>query len=319
MSTLNKILMTLLAIQLAVTIFILWPQTPAQSSDAALLPSLSAENVTGLTITDDASHTLTMAKTGGDWVLSSGGDYPVLTNTVSTLLGKITGLKTDRLVTQTDASHDRLKVSPTNFVRRIDLKLNDGSTTTLYVGSSAGAGATHVRLDGQPEVYLTADLSSFEANAQASGWIDTQYFQADTTTVSTLTLQNKNGAFEFKKEDDNWTLAGLTAGETFNPDGFNGVLNQAAALRMNSPLGKEAQASYGMDTPEATLTLTLTGDAPHTVTLTIGAKTADGYVVKSSDSAYYVSVSDFVGQVFVEKTRSDFLTAPDAANTTPQN
>jgi hypothetical protein len=324
MSTLNKILLALLAAQLALTAFLFWPQSPAQSSDAPLLPALSADNVTGLTITDDADHTLALAKTGSDWAIPTAGNYPVLTNTVTTLLDKIAGLKTNRLVTQTEASHSRLKVSPTTFSRRIELTLADGSAATLYIGSSAGAGATHVRLDGQPEVYLTADLSAFEANAQPSGWIDTQYLTADTAAVSALTLQNANGTFEFKKEGDQWTLAGLTAAESFNPAGFNGLLNQAAALRMDSPLGQEAQASYGLDKPAATVTLTLTGETPQTVTLTVGAKTEDGYVVKSSESPYYVTVSDYVGQAFVEKTRTDFLAAPATpaaapADIAPQN
>jgi len=66
-----------------------------------------------------------------------------------------------------------------------------------------------------------------------------------------------------------------------------------------------------MDAPLATVVLNLDdgeGNAEEVV-LTVGSKNAEGdnYVMKASTSDYYVNVSGFTGDGFVEKVQDDFL------------
>ena len=53
------------------------------------------------------------------------------------------------------------------------------------------------------------------------------------------------------------------------------------------------------------------GDQVKPVTLTIGAQDPDdkSYVVKSSDSEYYVRIAEFSGQDLAERDRAGFLPA----------
>jgi hypothetical protein len=47
--------------------------------------------------------------------------------------------------------------------------------------------------------------------------------------------------------------------------------------------------------------------------LQVGAATGDsGYYFKSSESPYFVTVSEFIGNSFIDKTRDDFLQEPPA-------
>jgi hypothetical protein len=308
----NQILTVILVAQLALAAFILWPRQAVSGSSGPLLPNFKAADVTGLTISDAEDNKLTLTKNGEAWVLAEAGDYPADSTKVTPLLEKIEKIKTNRLVTQTEASHPRLKVAADDFNSLLEITLTDNTTHKLYVGSSAGASATHVRADDQPEVYLTGDLTSFDANAQASAWIDTLYFTVPQTATTSLTLENANGTFEFVKEGETWTLAGLADDETFNENNFTTLLSQASGVRMTEPIGKEEEAAFGLDEPLATVTLET---ADKTYALSIGAKDDEDstYVVKSSESPYYVRVAEFTAQSFSDKKREDFLQAPPTA------
>jgi hypothetical protein len=83
---------------------------------------------------------------------------------------------------------------------------------------------------------------------------------------------------------------------------------------MTRPLGEEPLPEYGMDQPEAVVTVTTRDDAgvEKTQTLTIGAKDEanDGYPVLSSESTFYVRVNTFSVEDFVTRTRDEFIVQP---------
>lgn len=312
MSKLNQILAITLVVQVALAAFVFWPRPAASSGGGPLLPDYKAADVTSLTISNNEGKKLVLAKNGENWVLPEAGDFPADAAKITPLLDKIEKVRTNRLVTQTEGSHARLKVAAADFNSLLDIGLKEGASHKLYVGSSAGASATHVRADDQPEVYLTGDLTSFDANVQASGWINTLYFTVPQTATTGLTLENANGTFEFVKEGEKWTFKGLKAGEIFNETNFTTLLSQASSINMSEPLGQTEEAAYGLDKPLATVTLKT---ADKTYTLTVGAKSDEdnSYVVKSSESPYYVRIAEFTGQNFTDKKRDDFLQPPPTA------
>ena len=303
---LQQILLIVLVVQIALAVWIFWPQTAVSQVSGPLLGDFSTDSVTGLTI-NDSDNSLTLAKQDGTWVLPNAGDFPVNEEPVTTLLENIEKVETNRLVTQTDTSHRRLQVADDEFNRLLEITLSDDTTRDLYVGSSAGAGATHVRVDGQSEVYLTGDLTAFDINPQASGWIETLYFTVPQTAPTKLTLENGNGTFEFVNDGESWTLSDLADDETFNETAFTTMLNQLTSVRMVEPVGTEAQADFGLDAPQATATLET---AAETYTLEVGAKNpadSDDYIFKASNSPYYVRVASFTGDNLIDKTQADFL------------
>lgn len=321
MSKLNKILIALLIVQLLITGYAFWPRSVA-TGGGPLLADFAPGSVVRLTITDNNGDSVTLAKNGDNWLMPDAADFPVISDTVKSLLDKIEKVKTGRLVTRTEASHKRLQVATDDYARLVELEMADGRTDRLYVGSSAGAGATHVRLNDQPEVYLTADLTSFDANAQASHWIDTTYVDVPADDIEALTLENGNGSFEFNKKDAVWQMTDLADGETFNTDAWTALLNQIHSIRMNAPLGKTEETSYGLDAPLATVTFKTKDDKSYT--LQVGAEKDNGYIFKSSESPYYVVISQATGNTLINKTRDDFLqkaeaTEPAAGNTNQTN
>lgn len=311
---LNKLLIVLLLVQFALGAIIFWPRTAASEAGGPLLAGVKAEDVAALVIRAGDGSQLAMARQDDTWILPEAGDYPANEESVAALLEKIEALQTNRLVTRTEASHERLQVGEDDFNRRLELTLTDGSSHKLLVGSSAGASATHVRAGDQPEVYLTGELTPWEINAQPSGWIDTLYFTLPQNATTALTLENANGTVEFTRSGDSWRLADLASDESLNPSAVTAWLGQVSSIQMVEPIGTEAPAASGLENPLARLILQTENE---TYLLKVGRQdSADGsYVFSASNSPYFVRVAQFTGDHLVNKSRDDFLVAPPAPET----
>ena len=351
MNRLNKILAFILALQIVLLAArALWPESESRASGEALLANFDTAAVAQLRITDAGGKQLVLKKDGDNWVLPDYGNYPALPTRVSLLLDKIKGLRTDRLITRSTTSHRRLRVSSDEFERLIEIESGE-STHKLYLGKSGGGSTLHVRLDDQPQVYLVSGLAVSDAGVAVSSWINTLYFSVPSDQVISLRLQNANGTFEFTKSGDTWSMAGLAEGETLNQQALTTLLSQVTSLYMSTPIGKEELADFGLDAPQATITLrvlepeetpeptpdiaqsplaTATPDpqatptatpTPHYVekeyTILIGAKRDDGVVAKSPTSDYYVLLTEAVAERFTKKTRADFITLPPTPTPEP--
>jgi hypothetical protein len=319
-SRLNQILAVILVVQLAVAAFVLWPRPSASSQEEPLLGGMDPNEVATVTLTDAEGQTIRLARNGENWVLPEADDYPAQGENVSDLLDKLGGLQADRLVAQTSSSHRRLGVAEDDFRARIDLEMDDGSEHTLYVGSSPTFGVTHVRVDGEDQVYLVSDLSVQDARAQATAWVDRTYFEVDKEQIVAFTLENQSGLLKFIKVGEDWMLEDQGPDETVDQDSVESLLDRAATIALVRPLGKEELDAYGMADPVAVVVLTVqTEDSGRQErTLRVGAQDPEdnSYVVTSSESPYYVRVSEFTVQDLVEKGRDAFLVLP--ATPTPE-
>jgi Domain of unknown function (DUF4340) len=310
MSRGNQILAALLVVQIAVAALVLWPREAAVAGGEPLLAGIEADQVVRVTISDLVDGQIQLAKVQGAWVLSGTGDYPCQEDAVPDLLDKLLAIDASRLVSEQETSHKRLRVSAEDPMRKIELVQADNTFQTLYVGTSPSYSVSHVRLDGQDQVYLASGLSSSDAAVSAASWIDTLYLQVEQDQVTAITLENTNGRFVFTKDEaGTWTMDGLQAEETLDESAVSGLLGRISSLRMLVPLGKEEKSDYGMDAPGAVVTVRAGGE---TTVLTIGAQGGEdnAYAAKSSASPYYVRMAEYAAGDWVDKTRDDFLTLP---------
>lgn len=309
MSRTNQILSVLLVGQLALGFVVFWPSA-ADDGGGILFDARQENEIVHVEISDEDGNKVVLSSIGDGWVLPEAGEFVADADKITPILESIKALRTNRLVTMTEGSHARLEVSDDKFKRRLQLTWDDGEYDTLYLGSSGGAGATHFRLAVDDEVYITADLTAWGTTAQASSYIDTQYFSVDLDTVTAVKLENSNGTFEFIKEDGAWLYLGLAEDEQFQESGLTALLTQMTSLRMTAPLGTEEKPSYGLANPQAVVTLHTDADqAQHQYVLRVGAKTGDNYVASSSESLYIVSVAPYIGNILIDKTHEEFLQA----------
>jgi YD repeat-containing protein len=314
----NQILVAVLALQIVLVAVVFWPRSMAAGDEALpLLGGLSVDEITGLTIEDAEGQRIEFARTAGEWNLPAADDFPAKTDQIDELLQKLLLIDNSRLVTQTDASQKRLQVARDDFVRRVELTTAQGDTQVLFFGSSPSYGAIHVRLQSQSETYLTDEVSSWDIGATANSWVDTSYLQVDQEAVESITVQNAQGTVTLiKDEAGNWTLPDLAAGdEEANTSAISTLANRATTVTLLTPLGTEKKDLYGLDAPQATVTIQT---ADQTITLLVGSKYSEdsSYVLKSSTSPYYVRVNELGVQSFIETGRDDLVQLP--ATPTPE-
>lgn len=319
----NQILIGVLVLQLVLAVIAFWPrQSPATATGQVLFPGVTADQIRSVRLTDAKGEMIRLTKSDDGWVLPDADDYPAKTEKVTSFLDKLAGLKADRLITQTAASHKRLKVAEGDFNALIEFELSDGGQHRLYVGSSAGYAAAHVRVDGQEQVYMVSALSSSDASSQATAWTDAGYFSVTRDDVVSLTLENANGRFEFVKDQaGTWTMSDLAADETLNQAAVTSLLYSVSSVSLQKPLGKVEQPEYGLQSPVAVVTLKTHSntEGDKTYTLRVGAQDATDqtYVFASSSSPYYVRVNSYAVSGWIEKSRDDFLEVPPTATPPP--
>ena len=313
----QRILAGVLVFQLVLSVLVFWPRQGGSAAAEPVFPDLKPEDVVSLTITDDQGKSLTLARKGDGWVLPAADDFPVKETTVTSILEKLTRLNRVTLVTRTADSHKQLKVAEDVFMRRLDFKTADGTSHTVFLGTAPRYTATHFRVDGETETYQTTELATWELNTQPNNWIDTTYVDLDAAQLEKVTLENAQGTFVLVRDGDTWTLADLGEGEEIAPGKTNALVRNATSLTVLEPLGKTEQVSYGLAEPKAVVTLEMQDGTVHT--LTVGAESAEGdsYVVKYSDSPYYVRVASYAVKAMVENGHQDFLREPPTPVPTP--
>lgn len=310
MTTLQKILVGLLGLQILLVGWVFWPDNITNAEQAPLL-SLNLDEINQLTITDNEGEQAVLAKQGDNWVLASGGNYPADSLKVTEIISKVLSVETGRLVTTSEESHSRLKVAGTDFINRIELNTINGNSQILYSGTAPNPSGTHVRLANDPNTYLTGEFANWELRTNADNWVDpTSYIgEIDREAVTAVTLENNNGSFTFNKEEDgSWSFDQVQEAETLIQTKPSAFINQALGLRIAQPLGTTEEPAYGLDAPQARLILTVEeNNASQQYILQIGAQDGESYIVKWSEADYYITVSSFSVQDMVTNGRSDFI------------
>lgn len=312
----HLILTGVLVLQLLIMLVVFWPRPAEVGGGEALFPNLDPEMVVSLSIVDDQGGRLELQRVAGEWVLPEADNYPAKSSAINPVLQALASLDTSTLVARTEASRERLQVAEDDFIRRLIFEQEDGSGRILYLGTSPRYSAAHVRREGQEEIYLTDKLSAWSLNTTAAGWVDTTYFAVPQEEVIEIEVRNEQGNFTLVRDGEGaaaaWTLRGLEETETLATNEVTTLVSRVTAVNLLRPLGRTEQDEYGMEEPAAVITLRT---ADEDFTLTVGAHDPDSssYVVKSSTSPYYVSVSDVNVQPLVERVRDDLL----EAETTP--
>lgn len=315
MSRRNAVLAGVLVLQVAVVLFLFRPGPKAAAQGEPLFPGLKPNQIVRLTVTAPDGQRVEIARASGVWALPQADDFPVRRESVISLINKIIGLKSDRLITRTGDSHKRLKVDEQEFERMIEFQGADGTSHRLYVGTASSFRAAHVRADDEQAVYLALGFSAIDAPVDASEWIDPVYFSVPLQSVVRFTLENGNGRLEFSIGDGGmWTLKDLEVGKELDQAAVEALVARFAPLRMVRPLGTRELDEYGLKAPQASVMLQVSDDGGGTQTyeLRVGRQDEgdETFAVSSSASQYFVRASPLDVQVLVEIAVEDLLAAP---------
>lgn len=282
MNRTNKILAGALLVQLAIAVLIFVSHDdPTIGKLEPLIAGVDAEKVERVRVFDawppakgeDAAGpkdkkpdqpAIELVKRGSDWQLASHFDYPADGDKVKELVDKLTAIRTRGALASGKTRQKQLEVADDNYQRKVIITAG-GKDVTLYVGASAGARQTSVRLAGSDQVHGASGLSAFAVGATPSSWIDTAYFKVDKEQIASVEVTNPNGTFSLEPgAGGTWSVelngkpVDVPAGQEIDKDLIDRAVNRIATLTMNEP----GDPKRAVDKPQVTVTVRMKSEPP---------------------------------------------------------
>jgi hypothetical protein len=313
MSQMNKILVGLLAAQLALAA-LTWTSMASRPASSGSRPvfSFDADKVVALRVKarpksgSDKEETVRLAKKGDQWVVADRDDFPADREKVRKVLDQLVKLKIGVALASNPANHNALKVGERDYDRVVTLETAKDEATVI-VGSGP-ASSVNLRYKGKNEVYRARGISVWAINGSVRGYVDTKYVEADKDKLSQVVVSNERGRLSFAKQGEKWVLAELPAGETLDENKVKTFINKMTTLNLQEPMGKELKAEYGL-TGGAEVFLVGSGDEGTVTTrYVIGAKRdAQSLYAKADDNDWVVAVSKWSAEDIRNKGPADFV------------
>lgn len=330
MTPTNKILAALLVAQ-AVLLAVTWSSDIGRAGDVettTLFGDATAADVTAITIQSRGKDAVPkrpgeperaavppkivqLARRGDAWVVPGADDFPAEASKVDEVIGKLVGATHREPVATSAASHNALSVGEATYDKKVTVTV-DGETRTLYVGGAKGQ-SVHARFDGDDTVYLARGVSAWGLADSIDTYIDTAY--VDVAEPTRIEATNAQGTITLDKDDTGaWRVAELRPDANVDDSRIRSYVGAARVLRIVEPVGKTSKPEYGLDDPEATVTLSA-GD--ETVRYVVGAEDGDARYVKADGRDYIVRVRKFGLDSVLSQTPEKFIHEPMGADAMP--
>ncbi len=260
MNRTNRILAGLLGVQvlLALLVFIRKDDNRIGKLEP-LIDGLSADNVQRIRVFDSYpparqegdevkktggkdQPVVELVKRGSDWQLASHYDYPADASKVTDLVDKLIAIRTRGPMASGKARQKQLEVADDDYQRKLVITAG-GKDITLYVGASAGARQTSVRLAGSNDVHGAAGLSTFAIGNAPDAWIDASYFKVEKEQIASIEVSNQNGTFTLEPAaaGGGWTVemngkpVEVPAGQEIDKEYLDRVVSRVSSMIMSEP------------------------------------------------------------------------------------
>jgi hypothetical protein len=189
----HKILIGLLAAQLVLIVIVMTRGNDNRAlKEHTLIPGFDVAKVTRVQVSSsgEAAKTIDLIKRDAGWVVASGFDYPADQTKVSDALTPIAKLSAAAPIATQAGRHKQLHVADTDFERKLVIT-RDGKDLTLYIGGSAGARRTAVRVAGDDNVYGVTGISIGVVGTEARQWVDASYVKISKDEIAKVVVQRE--------------------------------------------------------------------------------------------------------------------------------
>ncbi len=277
MNRLTTLLAAALALQLALSVALLWPRENPGASDARLaLMNVAADQVDKL-IVSSGEDSLLIQRAESGWVMPDYHGLPVQTSRLNRVLIDLPALPRGWPVASSDTAASRFQVAAEEFQRRVEFYRGEDSQGTVYVGTSPGFRKVHVRPADASQVFAV-EFNSFELPLLAAEWLDKSLLQLrDVTDIEGLD-------YRLSREGDRWRGSEAAPPST---DVVDTLVNGLTSLRVTG----------AADIATASLLSDLS--APPTLQVTAGGERyafrlyemEDNYFIQREDIPVFFSLS----------------------------
>ena len=255
MTRLHKILIGLLVVQIALSVFIMVRDDGVRLAPMKpVIPKLDVAAVTRVQVFDKNGEkpVIELAKAGDAWQLASHFNHPVAAGKVDEILGKLGAMKSRGPIATTQVRHEQLGVADKKFERKIVLVTAKGETT-VWIGGAGGGRLTAVRVGTDARVWGVTGLTAWQIETVPGQWVDPAYVALEKEQISRIVVQGKSSV-ELEKAQAGWQLsiAGqpivLGPGETLDTAAVDRIVGQIAKLDITQPADPKRDASAPLAT-----------------------------------------------------------------------
>jgi hypothetical protein len=328
----HKILIAALAVQLVLVVFVMTRSDDSVAlKEHPILPGFDAAKVTRLQVfSGQAAKPIDLVKRDAGWVLASAFDYPVEQAKVTDVLSPLAKLAAAAPIATQASRHKQLHVADTDFERKLVIT-RDGKDVTLYIGGSAGARRTAVRIGNDDQVFGVTGISAATAGTEPRQWVDASYVKIAPADIARVVVQRDATTVELARPAapppapaaagagsgsappppaapaaEHWNAQvrgapiAFAAGESLDDAAIDRLVGQVAAVELSAPADPKRDAAK----PTATITIERKAGGAATPAPTVLDVIADG-------TSYWVHDRNLPRAVLVDKARLDDVVGVD--------
>jgi hypothetical protein len=311
MNTVQK-LGGLLAVQIALGAFTWWPRDAATATPKLLVEG-GGNTITKVTIVNNTKDAkpVELESKDGKWTLVSASGFPADADKIGEVLDALAAIKLADPIASQASSFEQLKVSDTTYDKKVVFTAS-GAEHTLLVGAAASK-SIYLRVDGGADVYQAKGLSAWTFKDSTRGFLPANAIEIDREKLTSLTLTNASGTIALVKQGEAWALGGDAPGPA-NADKVSDLLDKATKVRLADVAGAEVKPEYGLSTPAATVSWTLTdGGNTSTGSYTVGASADGTYFVQQAGDAFVFESPNYRMDDLVKSVATELVGDASAA------
>lgn len=252
------------------------PETTDAKKDK-VFATLQADTIDEVQVSTAAGDSTTLKKDGGAWKITQPVDGPASESEVSTLTSALSGLEILRLIDENPANLNDYGLSNPHL--EINFKAaGEKEYQTLLVGDKTPTGGLFAKRKADKQVFLIAVSNDFSFNRTTFDFRDKALLKFEREQVDALDVTAGSETLAIAKDGGDWKMSKpvQTKADFGSVEGLIGRLQSALIKSIAADSVSPADLKkYGLDKPEATVTLNL-GSAR--ATLLFGGKAADNTV-----------------------------------------
>jgi hypothetical protein len=260
------------------------------TTSSADLPEIKApEDADKITITNAEKGDIVLEKKGDKWEVTKPVTAPANQANVKQLLENMKELKVKEVIAPAP-SDDQKKEFQFDKEHAVHLVVMKGAEKKLDASfGKSGARGQMVMVEGKPGIYTASGYSSYLYARELKGWRETEIFKFDDATANQVSIANKNATLSFTK-GDKWAATSKDKPlADFDEEKIKDAVRAFKTLNAEDFGDGKTTADTGLDTPDATIKITLKDNAGN-YALKIG-KVSTGtsrYAQKEGDSTIFV-------------------------------
>ena len=219
-----------------------------------------------------------LEKKGEEWQLTKPLTAKANDTNVKSLVDNLKSLKATEAINPSKEAYSKYGLTDDKALHAVFYAGKDVAAD-LWFGDSGSRGQM-TRVAAKEGVYAVKGYSSYLYSRDVKDWRDRTLFKFDDAKVKAVEIKNEHGEYSFAKDGDQWTgkfkKAKTPAGKAidkFDPEKVKDMLRAYKALNADAFADGKSAADTGLDSPSATVSITLDDGAKRV--LEVG-KTAEG-------------------------------------------